>query len=96
VKKALDAVSLIYSVMGFLKSVAIIFAVTMVDWARRKQKIAEFQRDKAENDLEIEVKLKEVDNESREKSSDEVIDNFLDRELPGYSSRDGSVPESEE
>lgn len=78
VGKAVSTISLIGSALDLFKSLAIVFTMTMLEFARKKQAKAEFERDKAENDLEIERDANEIENKAESMDSAGIIDNFLD------------------
>jgi len=53
--------------------------VVLIDWARKKQKLAENQAAVANTTLSSKAKQNEIQKEADEKSPDDIIDSFLGR-----------------
>ena len=77
--KAISTIALISSALDLFKSLAIVFTMTMLEYARKQKAKAEFERDKAKNDLEIEKETNEIKKESSKKSSPDIVAEFLKR-----------------
>ena len=78
-KKAVSTIDLATTALGMLKSFAIVFAVVLIDWARKKQKLAENQAAVANTTLSSKAKQDEIQKEADAKSPDDVINSFLGR-----------------
>lgn len=78
-KKAVSTIDLATTALGMLKSFAIVFAVVLIDWARKKQKLAENQAAVANTTLSSKAKQDEIQKDADAKSPDDVINSFLDR-----------------
>lgn len=73
-KKAIDTVSLVASALSVVKTLGVVFAMALLEWARLRQKRAEFDADAARNDLEVE----RVKHASKNEDPASVIRDFLD------------------
>ena len=76
-KKAVSTVDLALSAVGLLKGLALIFGVVLVEWARKKQKLAENQAAVSQSNLSVKVEQDAIQKANNEKTSSEIIDDFL-------------------
>lgn len=76
-KKAVSTVDLVLQAIGLLKTGAIIFGMVLIDWARRKQKLAENQAEVAKTDLDVMYIKTQLQKEADAKTPDAIIDDFL-------------------
>jgi len=74
-KKAVSTVELALSAVGIFKSLALLFGMAIIEWARAQQKLAENQADVARADLAVRDKQDAID--IHKGDPDSVIDNFL-------------------
>ena len=77
VKKAVSTVDLALSAVSLLKSFALIFGVVLIEWARKKQKLAENQAAVAASSLDVKSHQDSLQKEHDEKGADKVISDFL-------------------
>jgi len=78
-KKAVSTIDLMLSAIGILKSLAIVFGMTLLEFARKKQKLAEAEADVAKVDLKVATAKTEIDKKYADKTPDQVINDFLAR-----------------
>ena len=75
--KPLSTIDLILSVIAFIKTASIILAVTLVEFARAKQKMAEDKQAVAETQMKIMEGTHAIDKETAGIDPDIIIDEFL-------------------
>lgn len=79
-KRAVSSVDLALSAVGLLKSLALIFGVVLIEYARKKQKLAENAAAVSKSNLDLQLTQGGLENELREKGADAVIDELLGNE----------------
>lgn len=75
--KAVSTIQLATTVLGLLKSFALVFGVVLIEWVQKKKKLAENQAAVSDTSLNLNVKHTEIQKDANEKGPDKVIADFL-------------------
>lgn len=76
-KKAVSTVDLALAVIGIMKTGFVVFAMVLLDFARRKQRLAENQAAVATSDLSTKMKQDTIQKAADAKTADDIIGDFL-------------------
>jgi hypothetical protein len=77
--KPISTIDLLLSALGLLKSGAIIFAMMMLEWSRKKEAQARLETAAVKNDLDVEKTTNAIDKQAIGRSSGSIIDDYLSR-----------------
>ena len=76
-KKALSSLELLTAAIGLIKSGALIFGMVLIDWAIRRQKLAENKQAVAESELEVYKQKEKIQGEANSKHPSSIVDEYL-------------------
>lgn len=77
-KKEIKTMTAIASLFSFLEKATVAVFMMLLEWSRIKRKKAEDQLANEKSDNMIKDEQHKIDMDAKEKTSDEVIDDFLD------------------
>lgn len=78
-KKAVTTVDLALSALSLLKGALVVLALVLIEWSRKRARMAEMKQAVAETDLTIKLKQDEIQRVADEKDPDSIIRDYLSK-----------------
>lgn len=78
-KKAVTTLDLALSALSLLKGALVVLALVLIEWSRKRARMAEMKQAVAETDLTIKLKQDEIQRVADEKDPDSIIRDYLSK-----------------